>query len=130
MFHFQRMRFGSGSKRFFVTLSTAACVTAAAAVLSASEARCEEDSEKENALAKYRPNAAQYIRIDSYLHEKPEYASFRDNHALHETLKGDKLIQNYEIYKRSDANELFCIVSYGNALNGYRGIVHGGANSQ
>lgn len=81
---------------------------------------------EEDELKKYRPNLDEYTRIDSYLHEKPEYASFRENHAMHETLRGDKLIQNYEIYKKQDANEIYCILSYGHALNGYRGVVHGG----
>jgi uncharacterized protein (TIGR00369 family) len=48
------------------------------------------------------------------------------NNAVHDTLNGLGLIECYDIYKRSQFDDIRCIVRVGNRLNGYPGIVHGG----
>lgn len=120
-----------GSTSRLYSLAPLLVATGAGALVCSSEskkANCAAAAAgpSEDQLAKYRPSLTEYTRIDSYLHEKPEYAAFRSNHAMHETLRGDKMIQNYEIYKKEGENEVYCILSFGHALNGYRGVLHGG----
>ena len=75
-----------------------------------------------------RPNNNEYDRIDGLLLTN-EYKNFTKNHALHETLNGNGKVELYEIYKKKDADEIKCIIKFGEALNGHKGIVHGGITS-
>lgn len=75
-----------------------------------------------------RPPKDLYERVDTLL-LTDEYRNFTKNHAIHDSLHGDKKIEVYEIYKKKDADELKCIIRFGEALNGHKGIVHGGISS-
>lgn len=75
-----------------------------------------------------RPNNNEYDRIDTLLLTN-EYKNFTKDHAIHDTLRGDGKVEIYEIYKKKDANEIKCIIQFGEALNGHKGIVHGGVSS-
>lgn len=72
------------------------------------------------------PIGSEYERIDKKLIESPKFDSFRKGHALHDTLAGDRMIEAYEVYKHKTAEEIMCLVKFGETLNGHRGIVHGG----
>jgi acyl-coenzyme A thioesterase PaaI-like protein len=75
-----------------------------------------------------RPNNNEYDRIDTLLLTN-EYKNFTKDHAVHDTLRGDGKVEVYEIYKKKDANEIKCIIKFGESLNGHKGIVHGGISS-
>ena len=75
-----------------------------------------------------RPNNNEYDRIDTLLLTN-EYKNFTKDHAIHDTLNGLKKIEVYEIYKKKDADEIKCIIKFGESLNGHKGIVHGGISS-
>jgi hypothetical protein len=73
------------------------------------------------AVSKYRPSAEEYERIDW-----TTYTKFVTDHALHDTLYGDKKVEVYEVYKHKTNSEVVCILKFGSSINGYPGIVHGG----
>ena len=89
---------------------------------------CHTATTTSTAIELYRPNEKEYDRIDTLLLTE-EMKSFTKNHALHESLKGDKKIEAYEIYKKKDADEIKCIIKFGESLNGHKGIVHGGISA-
>ena len=41
-------------------------------------------------------------------------------------LQGENKIEAYEIYKKMDADEIYCIIKFGDSICGYPGVVHGG----
>ncbi|KAL3943871.1 MAG: hypothetical protein SGBAC_002075 [Bacillariaceae sp.] len=53
-----------------------------------------------------------------------------DKHAIFDLLLGNKMIEQYEVYKRpsglSDDNVVIAHISFGEHLDGHPGIVHGG----
>ena len=73
--------------------------------------------------------------IDGHIHEghmrcdedilrlSPEYFL---GSAVHDTLNGLGLIEDYRVYRKEDHDEISCIVRFGDRLNGHPGIVHGG----
>jgi acyl-coenzyme A thioesterase PaaI-like protein len=60
---------------------------------------------------------------EDVLKRSPDY--FVDS-AVHDTLQGQGLIEEYQVYRKDDDAEITCIVRFGNKLNGHPGIVHGG----
>jgi acyl-coenzyme A thioesterase PaaI-like protein len=72
---------------------------------------------------------AVYERVDDKMFRTPKLQKFVKDHALHETLKGDKLVERYEIYRKKGADEIMAIVRFGQSLNGHPTIVHGGITS-
>jgi hypothetical protein len=78
---------------------------------------------RQSIVAKSRPGE-DYVRIDSILDDAPP--DMLKNNAFHGTLRGDDMIEAYEIYAHRDTGDIICLVAFGNALNGHAGIVHGG----
>eukprot|EP01035_Chromulina_nebulosa_P017099 gene17099-22612_t len=78
----------------------------------------------EEILTKLRPTVG-YKRIDQEILAN-EFQSFIENHAIHDTLWGSGKIEVYEIYKNLNEDEVFSIITFGKALNGHPGVVHGG----
>lgn len=74
----------------------------------------------------FRPDSKQFQRIDHMLENNE---SMRTDHALHETLAGDRMIEAYEVYRRVGRDEILCLVKFGKSVNGYPGVVHGGESS-
>jgi len=70
-----------------------------------------------------RPKSDEYTVVDW---KGGKAAKFLPNHALHETLQGENKVEIYEVYKHNTKAEIMGIVKFGNSLNGYPGIVHGG----
>lgn len=67
------------------------------------------------------------IRYDEeVLRTSPEYFL---GSAVHDTLRGQGLIEEYRIYRKDVDDEITCILKFGNKLNGHPGIVHGGVIS-
>lgn len=58
-----------------------------------------------------------------FLSKSPE---FFVGSAVHDTLQGQGLIEDYQVYRKDDDAEITCILRFGNKLNGHPGIVHGG----
>lgn len=79
---------------------------------------------KDKSYEKLRPSEEEYEVIDMSGLEK-----FRANNAFHETLQGESKIENYEVYRHKYKDEVLAIISFGKALNGHPGIVHGGITS-
>ena len=62
-------------------------------------------------------------REEEILESSPE---FRKGNAVHETLDGNGLIEEYCVYRKADDPEITCITKFGDKVNGHPGIVHGG----
>lgn len=75
-------------------------------------------------LVPYRPDQSSYTRIDSIL--DTAHPEWKSNNAFHGTLRGDNLIEQYEVYANSEKGDIICLIKYGRSLNGHTGIVHGG----
>jgi len=73
---------------------------------------------------KYQPDLSQYDHLQ--LDDDPTLKQFKHNHAIFDTLTGSSRIEVYEIYKHKTQQEIYCIIKFGNALNGYPKTVHGG----
>ena len=81
-------------------------------------------SASSSSLVSHRPSSNSYLRIDSLLdNAHPEWKA---NNAFHGTLRGENLIEEYEVYSNKEKEEIICLVRYGCSLNGHTGIVHGG----
>ena len=87
-------------------------------------------------LSSVRPDLNAYTRIDENvdmvaaikdnLKIDVSKKDYRTTHAIYGNLMGDDRIEAYEVYKKNDSDEVKCILKFGNKLNGYPGIVHGG----
>jgi hypothetical protein len=66
-----------------------------------------------------------YERIDNKLDE-PAFQKYVKDHALHDTLKGEGLIEKYQVYKSNTDDEILCVITLGGKINGHPKIVHGG----
>lgn len=93
---------------------------------------CAENSERklysDIAVESFRNSlspASNFERLDVRLLES-DHRQWVNNHALHETLKGDGKVEAYEVYRKKDSDEVVCLVIFGESLNGYPKIVHGG----
>ena len=60
---------------------------------------------------------------EDILRTSPEYFL---GSAVHDTLSGVGLIEDYRVYRKDDHDEVSCILKFGDKLNGHPGIVHGG----
>lgn len=60
---------------------------------------------------------------EEVLKTSPEYFL---GSVVHDTLRGEGLIEEYRVYRKDDDEEITCIVKFGDKLNGHPGIVHGG----
>lgn len=76
-----------------------------------------------SSIVSHRP-VGNYTRIDSLLEKA--HPEWKANNAFHGTLRGENMIEEYEVYSNNDAEEIVCLVRYGGSLNGHTGIVHGG----
>ena len=64
------------------------------------------------------------VRCDEeLLKSAPEFSK---GNAVHETLEGQGLIEEYGVYRKAGDQEITCIASFGDRVNGHPGIVHGG----
>lgn len=69
--------------------------------------------------------SAGYMRIDV----ESTDLFFTQNHALHDTLLGEGMIEVYEIYKKKEENEIVGLIKLGKKLNGYPNVIHGGISA-
>lgn len=83
-----------------------------------------KENESELIVRKYQPDLNIYEHID--IHKYPIYKSLLKNHAIYDTLKGANKIEIYEVYKHKTKNEIYCIIKFGNAVNGFPKVIHGG----
>ena len=67
-----------------------------------------------------------YERMDEKLFATEKFSSFKENNAVHDTLKGEGKIEKYEIYKKIGSDEIVAIVRFGSKINGHPTVVHGG----
>jgi hypothetical protein len=105
--------------------SLALCLTSSTVLCEASKVPSSSLTITQANLLKFRPSATEYERIDHIINDK-KFSFFKKNHAIHETLAGEGLIEVYEIYKKRDGDEIMCLIKFGGSLNGHPGIVHGG----
>ena len=64
-----------------------------------------------------------YTRIDEKYFKNPTYAKFKTGNAMHDTLKGEELLERYEIYRKKGCDEIACVVKFGTRLNGKSSFV-------
>lgn len=84
----------------------------------------DRSSDSSTIVVRYQPDPSQYdhLRLD----DEPMLKQFKRNHAIFDTLSGTSRIEVYEIYKHKTKQEIYCIIKFGNALNGYPKTIHGG----
>ena len=71
-----------------------------------------------------RPKDKDFIRIDQkVLAEANEFVS---NHALHANLRGESLVEAFEVYVNPKTSEAHVVAHFGSGLNGHPSVVHGG----
>lgn len=80
----------------------------------------------EDQLAHYRPDMKKYDRIDHVIFEEENFKNTIEQHALYSSLHGESRIEAYEIYKSKETEEIYCIIRFGDKINGWPNIVHGG----
>jgi len=83
----------------------------------------------EHILEQYRPDSNKYERVDHVIFEDENNAYFRhmrEQHAVYTSLHGESRIEAYEIYRAKDTEEIYCVIKFGDKLNGWPNIVHGG----
>eukprot|EP01038_Epipyxis_sp_PR26KG_P006760 gene6760-9262_t len=74
-------------------------------------------------------NTNEFELIDPNLSSSDEENKRRaisESHAVHSTLNGNGMIERYDVYRRLDQNEIWCIIHFGDKINGYSQIIHGG----
>ena len=103
-------------------------VTATAtATATATEAKIEKIHTIEHILEQYRPDSSQYERVDHVIFEEDDlYKTWREQHALYTSLHGESRIEAYEIYRSKTSEEIYCVIKFGDKINGWPNIVHGG----
>lgn len=75
-------------------------------------------------LEELRPKGVGYVRIDEkVLSERSDFVS---GHALHEALKGNSMVDTFEIYVNPTTSDLHVVAHFGSGVNGHPAIVHGG----
>ena len=72
---------------------------------------------------------AVYERVDDKIFKANKFKSLIKDHALHETLNGENMVEKYEIYRKKNEDEIMAVVRFGRSLNGHPRIVHGGITS-
>lgn len=77
----------------------------------------------ESSLSKIRNSLNEYKHVP--WNQKKNEVLIR-NHALFDTLSADDRVELYEIYQHKSKQELVALLKFGNTLNGYPGILHGG----
>lgn len=98
--------------------------TPAAAV---SSTKIEKIHNIEHILDQYRPDLTQYERVDHVIFEEDDlYKTWREQHALYTSLHGESRIEAYEIYRSKNSEEIYCVLKFGDKINGWPNIVHGG----
>jgi hypothetical protein len=80
----------------------------------------------EDQLSHYRPDMTKYERIDHVIFEEENFKNTIEQHALYSSLHGESRIEAYEIYRSKETEEIYCIVKFGDKINGWPNIVHGG----
>ena len=74
-------------------------------------------------MKNFRPSEENYEAIEW---DVKKNAKLLKNHALFQTLYGDGMIEAYEVYKHNTKPEIVIVLKFGNTINGYPGILHGG----
>ena len=78
--------------------------------------------DKEKALS-YRPDLSQYELIPWNIKKNEKFIK---NHALFDTLHKDGALELYEAYRHKENQEIVVLLKFGNKINGYPGLLHGG----
>eukprot|EP01032_Pedospumella_encystans_P029195 gene29195-32974_t len=98
-------------------------------VLSKSSARCDNlkaTDDHQLQMTSLRPNKSDYEIIDW---SSKKYEKMVKNNALFHTLYGEDMVEEYEVYKHKTKPEIMAILKFGNVLNGYPEILHGGISA-
>ncbi len=80
----------------------------------------------EDDLSLYRPDMAKFERIDQVIFEEENFKDTLDQHAIYSSLNGKSRIEAYEIYRSNETEEIYCIIRFGDKVNGWPNVVHGG----
>ena len=82
--------------------------------------------ELEDELSLYRPDISKFERIDHVIFEEENFQNTVEQHAIYSSLQGKSRIEAYEIYRSKETEEIYCIIRFGDKMNGWPNIVHGG----
>jgi hypothetical protein len=64
-------------------------------------------------------NAHSFIRCDELILKSS--GDYFKNSAVHDTLSGVGLIEDYRVYRKDGLDEISCVVKFGDKLNGHPG---------
>ena len=106
--------FGLGMGGFLV-------ISCADETISASDVVALKDLTK---FDNFKPKEEGFERIDPTL--QSSLSKYFKNNAMHDTLQEKDLIETYQVYFNTNTQEIYCVIHFGNRLNGHPGIVHGG----
>lgn len=118
--------YGLGFLAFAVgaTAATASCARIESAPKAESSSNLVDLAEKQNKYDELRPKDKGFVRIDKEVLESS--ADFFKNHALHSSLKGDSLVETFEVYLNPKTSDIHVVIHFGVGLNGHPTVVHGG----
>jgi hypothetical protein len=108
-----------------VSVLRSAAVVAALQYTVQNSVACDPKAEEAaaTALLAARHDAAEYEHVPWNV--KKNELMIR-NHALFDSLHGDDKVEQLELYKHKTKQEVAAVIKFGNTLNGYPGILHGG----
>jgi acyl-coenzyme A thioesterase PaaI-like protein len=87
-----------------------------------------------SSLCKHFPDTKQFVKVNESEYWYTLYYWFytyfaKPQHVLYSSLLGNKRIEEYHLYKHTNEEELYCILQFGDHINGWPEIVHGGVSA-
>lgn len=118
--------FQNKSVRKYSSLATVGFFGTSTAIAFCNSNSAATNSKMQNIIptSTHRPITG-YTRVDTHLELHPEWV---ENNAFHGTLRGENMIEDFEVYLNNDPNDIHvkCLIRFGKSLNGHPGVVHGG----
>lgn len=114
----------SGGKILGAGLGGTAAVSACSMI-----SLCQDQNTKTEDVISLQPEKDTHLRIDDRVYDIFGNTSDVEDHAIHGTLNGTNMIEDYKIYHRIGHEEILCLIKFGGGLNGHPGVIHGGITS-
>jgi len=95
---------------------------------------CSSAAKTKDAVDQYKirtglNDTTKFQRLDEEYLTKPAFLRMSKDNVFHDTLKGEGMIEIYEVYRKLGDDEIYALVRFGHRLNGHPSVVHGGITS-